>query len=210
MACSDSDGCFGPGMCLIKCGEASVLAAPAGGGGRVRGERPFPDRPEGANCLPQVDHILVLMMENHSYDNYLGMLGRRRGGQPRGDGFTLGPDGLPTAANPAPDGGIQHAFRMPTTCQLSGKPSQEWEQAHNQFNGGRNTSILAMVERKWNLPAMTHRDAAAADLTDFLNLDVPQFAEPPTLAHPPAGAAQLACEKAGPGQIPPPGSVTPP
>jgi phospholipase C len=72
------------------------------------------------------------------------------------------------------------------------------------------TSILAMVERKWNLPALTHRDAAAADLTDFLNLDVPQFAEPPTLAQPAAGPAQVACEKAGPGQIPPPGSVTPP
>jgi phospholipase C len=388
------------------------------------------------------------MMENHSYDNYLGMLGRGRGDQRRGDGFTVGPHGRPTAANPAPNGGIQHAFRMPTTCQLSGKPSQEWEQAHNQFNGGRNdgfvksdsgpvamgywngedlpwayslaatfpvadrwfapilgqtqpnrryllaatsvgmvddilpenalpppegtifdrldahqipwrnyyssfpptsyvfpgtaieghssvvkidqffadaktgnlpafaiidpdfgqssgenpqnivhaevfaasvvqavmespawprtllvwtfdegggyydhvppppavapddipplqlpmydgfarygfrvpavvvspwsrpnhvtsvvhdhTSILAMVERKWNLPALTHRDAAAADLTDFLNLNQPAFAQPPALAQPIAGPAQLACEKAGPGQIPPPGSVTPP
>jgi phospholipase C len=70
------------------------------------------------------------------------------------------------------------------------------------------TSILAMVERKWNLPAMTNRDAAAADLSDFLNLDVPSFAEPPALAQPLAGPAQLACEKNGPGQIPPPGSVT--
>jgi phospholipase C len=29
-------------------------------------------------------------------------------------------------------------------------------------------SVLAMVERKWNLPALTHRDANANDLTDFL------------------------------------------
>jgi phospholipase C len=71
------------------------------------------------------------------------------------------------------------------------------------------TSILAMVERKWNLPAMTHRDAAAADLSDFLDLGQPAFAEPPTLAQPLAGPAQLACEKTGPGQVPPPGSVTP-
>src|SRR5262249_53865588 len=143
MACLDSDSCLEPGMCLIKYGEASVLASQAGGApGRVKGERPFPDQPEGANCLAQIDHILVLMMENHSYDNYLGMLGRRGGEQPRGDGFTLGADGLPTAANPAPDGSIQHAFRMPTTCQLSGKPSQEWEQAHNQFNGGRNDGFV--------------------------------------------------------------------
>jgi phospholipase C len=425
------------------------MASQAGSaGGRAPGQRPFPGQPEGTNTLPQIDHILVLMMENHSYDNYLGMLGRGQGGRPRGDGFTLRPDGQPTAANPAPNNGIQHAFRMPTTCQLSGKPSQEWEQAHNQFNGGRNdgfvksdsgpvamgywsgkdlpwayslatafpvadrwfapilgqtqpnrryllaatsvgmvddilpenavpppagtifdrldahqipwrnyyssfpptsyvfpgtaieghssivkieeffadaktgslpafaiidpdfgqssgenpqnivhaevfaasvvqavmdspawprtllvwtfdegggyydhvppppavapddipplqlpmydgfarygfrvpavvvspwsrpdhvtsvvhdhTSILAMVERKWNLPALTHRDAAAADLTDFLNLDQPAFAQPPTLAQPLAGPAQLACEKTGPGQIPPPGSTTPP
>jgi phospholipase C len=415
-------------------------------GGRAKGERPFPTRPEGTDCLPQIDHILVLMMENHTYDNYLGMLGRAPGERPRGDGFTIGSDGHPTAANTAPGGKVQHAFRMPTTCQLSGKPSQEWEQAHIQFNGGRNdgfvksdsgpvamgywtgedlpwayslaatfpvadrwfapilgqtqpcrryllaatsvgmvddilpenavpapegtifdrlddhkipwrnyyssfppticvfpgeaieghasvvqigqffadaktgnlpafaiidpdfghssgenpqnivhaevfaasvvqammespawprtllvwtfdegggyydhvpppraaapdgipplqlpwydgfarygfrvpavvvspwaranhvtsvvhdhTSILAMVERKWNLPAMTHRDAAAADLSDFLDLDQPAFAEPPTLAQPPTGPAQLACEKSGPGQIPPPGSVT--
>jgi len=424
------------------------VASQAGGAGRrAPGERPFAGRPEGTNTLPQIDHILVLMMENHSYDNYLGMLGRGRGDQPRGDGFTIGPDGRPTEANPALNGGVQHAFRMPTTCQLSGKPSQEWEQAHNQFNGGRNdgfvksdsgpvamgywtgkdlpwayslattfpvadrwfapilgqtqpnrryllagtsvgmvddilpenavpppagtifdrldahqipwrnyyssfpptsyvfpgtaieghssivkidqffadaktgslpafaiidpdfgqssgenpqnivhaevfaasvvqavmespawprtllvwtfdegggyydhvppppavapddipplqlpmydgfarygfrvpavvvspwsrpdhvtsvvhdhTSILAMVERKWNLPALTHRDAAAADLTDFLNLDLPAFAQPPTLAQPLAGPAQLACEKTGAGQIPPPGSATP-
>jgi phospholipase C len=66
------------------------------------------------------------------------------------------------------------------------------------------TSILAMAERKWNLPAMTNRDAAAADLSDFLNLGQPAFATPPVLAQPLAGPAQLDCEKSGPGQIPPP------
>jgi phospholipase C len=426
-----------------------VLTSQAGSTqGRRIGERPFPDRPAGADTLPQIDHFLVLMMENHSYDNYLGMLGRGAGEEPRGDGFTIGPDGRPAAANPAPGGGTQHAFRMPTTCQLSGKPSQEWGQCHIQFDDGRNdgfvksasgpvamgywtgedlpwayslaatfpladrwfapvfgqtqpnrryllaatsvgmvddilpedllpapngtifdrldahriawrnyyssfpptsylflgdairdhssvvpiaqffadaksgnlpgfaiidpdfgsnseenpqnivhgevfaasvvqavlrspawprtllvwtfdegggyydhvpppaavapdaipplppaarydgfarygfrvpavvispwsradhvtsvvhdhTSILAMVERKWNLPALTNRDAAAADLADFLDLSQPAFAEPPPLAPPLAGPAQLACEKSGPGQIPPPGSVTP-
>ena len=414
---------------------------------RKAGERPFPDQPEGTDTLPQIDHFLVLMMENHSYDNYLGMLGRGPGEQPRGDGFILGADGRPTAANPAPGGATQHAFRMPTTCQLPGKPTQEWEQCHIQFDNGRNdgfvksgsgpvamgywtgqdlpwayslaatfpladrwfapvlgqtypnrrylmaatsvgmvddilpeiilppragtifdrldahripwrnyhasfpptsylflgdairdhssivpiaqffadaesgnlpgfaiidpdfgraseenpqnivhgevfaasvvqavmhspswprtllvwtfdegggyydhvppptsvapdgigplppahpydgfarygfrvpavvvcpwsraghvtsvvhdhTSILAMVERKWNLPPLTDRDAAAADLSDFLDLTRPAFADPPALAAPLVGPAQLACETSGPGQIPPPGSVT--
>jgi phospholipase C len=414
---------------------------------RAVGQRPFPDRPEGSDTLPQIAHILVLMMENHSYDNYLGMLGRGPGEHPRGDGFAIGPDGRPTATNPTPDGATQHAFRMPTTCQLTGKPWQEWTQSHIQLNDGRNdgfvrsvsgavgmgywtrddlpwayslattfpladrwfgsllgqtqpnrryllaatslgmvndvlrenllpaphgtildrldqhgiswrnyyssfppttalfprdeihdranvipvdrffadaqsgdlpafaiidpdfgfsseenpqnivrgevfaasivdaalhspawprtllvwtfdegggyydhvpppvavppdsipplhpaphydgfarygfrvpavvispwsrpdhvtgvlhdhTSILSMLERKWNLPPLTHRDAAAADLLDFLDLSQPAFLDPPPLAAPHAGPAQTACEHTGPGQIPPPGSIT--
>jgi len=84
----------------------------------------------GTDTMPGIQHIVVLMMENHSFDNLLGMLGR-------GDGFTLGSNGLPTATNPYPDGRIQHAFRMPTTCQLPSQPSQEWLPSHNAYNGGK-------------------------------------------------------------------------
>jgi len=107
-----------------------------------KGQRPYLDRPEGSDSLPQIDHILVLMMENHSYDNYLGMLGRGPGEQPRGDGFAVGPDGRPTATNPTADGAIQHAFRMPTTCHLKGKPWQEWKESHTQINGGGNDGFV--------------------------------------------------------------------
>jgi phospholipase C len=97
---------------------------------RHPGSRPYPDLPVGTDTLPGIEHIVVLMMENHSYDNFFGMLGR-------GDGFTLGPDGLPTAANPYPNGQIQHSFRMPTTCQLSGLPSQEWLTSHTAYDDGK-------------------------------------------------------------------------
>ena len=97
---------------------------------RVPGSRPYPGLPAGTDTIPGIQHIVVLMMENHSFDNILGMLGR-------GDGFTLGPDGLPTATNPYPNGQIQHAFRMPTTCQLPSRPSQEWLASHNAYAGGK-------------------------------------------------------------------------
>ena len=42
------------------------------------GDRPDPSRPAGTDMLPQIKHIVVLMMENHSFDNYLGTLGRGR------------------------------------------------------------------------------------------------------------------------------------
>src|SRR6202042_3777715 len=44
------------------------------------GRLPAPDQPAGTDLLPQIKHIVVLMMENHSYDNYLGMLAGRGGG----------------------------------------------------------------------------------------------------------------------------------
>jgi phospholipase C len=78
-------------------------------------------------------------MENHSYDNKLGMLGR-----PGADGFTLGSGGKPVETNPYPGSSKkQHAFRMPTTCQLGGKPSQTWKASHTAYDGGRNDGFVA-------------------------------------------------------------------
>jgi phospholipase C len=104
---------------------------------RQPGSLPYPDHAAGTDMIPKIHHIVVLMMENHSYDNKLGMLGR-----PGADGFTLGAHGKPTATNHYANGDIQHAFEMPTTCQLFGKPSQTWTQAHTQFAGGRNSGFV--------------------------------------------------------------------
>src|SRR6478752_7416080 len=82
------------------------------------GERPDPSRPPGSDRLPQIEHIVVLMMENHSYDNYLGML---RG---RGEGFPLGADGEPVVSNPGTDGESVHAHHLPSTVQHPEAPSQ--------------------------------------------------------------------------------------
>ncbi|MDX6664601.1 MAG: phospholipase, partial [Solirubrobacteraceae bacterium] len=46
------------------------------------------------------------------------------------------------------------------------------------------TSILATIQAKWNLPAMTRRDANAATLMDFLDARNVTFPEPPVLAAP--------------------------
>ena len=99
---------------------------------RKPGSLPYPDLPAGRDTLPLIRHIVVLMMENHSYDNKLGMLNR-----PGADGFTIGKNGKPTATNPYKNGKIQHAFRMPTTCQLSGQPAQDWLDSHIQYDHGK-------------------------------------------------------------------------
>jgi phospholipase C len=49
------------------------------------------------------------------------------------------------------------------------------------------TSVLATIEAKWNLPALTYRDANAHTVEDFLDLSQASFLEPPsTIIEPPA------------------------
>ena len=42
------------------------------------------------------------------------------------------------------------------------------------------TSILKLVERKWNLPPLTARDAEANDLLEMFDLDRPPLLNPPS------------------------------
>jgi phospholipase C len=79
------------------------------------GNRPDPSRRVGADLLPQIKHIVVLMMENHSFDNYLGTLGR-------GEGFPLGDDGTPDAENPDSAGTMIRAYHESSTVQADGAP----------------------------------------------------------------------------------------
>ena len=82
------------------------------------------------------------------------------------------------------------------------------------------TSILQLVETKWNLPALTYRDANADNLLDSLDLHGdPAFMDPPALPEPAlpksADTAALAaqhdmCTEGDPrGAIPPPDAVVP-
>ena len=84
--------------------QAARIKRPDAGG------RPRPDLPEGTDLLPQIRHIVVLMMENHSYDNYLGMLAGR------GEGLPLGPDGTPDVVNYTPNGRGYPAHHMTSTA----------------------------------------------------------------------------------------------
>ncbi len=72
------------------------------------------------------------------------------------------------------------------------------------------TSVLRLVETKWNLPALTRRDAAANDLLDMVDFEAaPRFLHPPALAPAADPALRASCQSTGPGTIPPPGAVVP-
>ncbi len=109
---------------------------------RLPDSLPDPRLVVGMDTIPEIEHVVVLMLENHSYDNVLGMLGREPGKRPREDGLALAQDGLPAATNPYRDGRLQRAFRMPTTCQFDSVPSQEWTASHNAYNNGANDGFV--------------------------------------------------------------------
>jgi phospholipase C len=96
---------------------------------------PFPDRPAGTDCLPEVRHIVVLMMENHSFDNYLGVLGR-------GDGLPTDEHGAVSASNPTSAGRPVVAAHLGSTTQQVGLPTQSWEASHLQWAGGANDGFV--------------------------------------------------------------------
>ncbi len=128
-------------MVLAACGSSSSTATtttsttrPGPKAIRQAGSLPYPDRAVGADQVPEIEHIVVVMMENHSFDNLLGLIGR-------GDGFTVGSDGSPTASNPDGHGNLIHAFHMPNECQTTGVRN-DWTAAHEAFDGGTNQGFV--------------------------------------------------------------------
>jgi phospholipase C len=93
-------------------------------------ERPRPDLPTGSDLIPQIKHIVILMMQGHSYDNYLGMM------QGRGDGLPLGPDGAPDVVNSVQDGRQFHAHHLTSTRQIAGEPTDTRQACNIQFGTG--------------------------------------------------------------------------
>jgi phospholipase C len=113
--------------------------------GRTRGtaqpgQRPQPSLPAGTDLLPQIKHIVVLMMENHSYDNYLGML------TGRGEGFPLDGDGQPAATNLDAEGNQVRAHHLATTQQAEGVPCQSWHASQVQWNQGKMDGFVTSTE----------------------------------------------------------------
>jgi phospholipase C len=127
-------------MVLTKLENREIQRRMRAPGRTAPGQRPRPGLPEGTDLLPQIRHIVVLMMENHSYDNYLGTLAGR------GEGLPAGPDGRPEASNPGQDGTPVAARRLPAGAQAEHVPSQSWYASHRQWNNGANDGFAASVQ----------------------------------------------------------------
>jgi phospholipase C len=103
---------------------------------RQAGSLPFPHEAPGTlNAAMPFDHIVVVMMENHSFDNLLGALSRLRADI---DGLSFDSGGNVSNSNP----GTNHtaaevfAFPLPNTAQGQ-NVSQSWKATHVQMAGGQ-------------------------------------------------------------------------
>jgi phospholipase C len=104
------------------------------------GDRPDSSRPIGTDMLPQIKHIVVLMMENHSFDNYLGTLGK-------GEGLPTGGDGRPDAENPDSAGTMIRSHHANSTAQDPGVPCQSWSASHAQWASGKLNGFVTSAEQ---------------------------------------------------------------
>jgi phospholipase C len=86
--------------------------------------------------LGQIDHIVVLCMENRSFDHYLGALRLAEGRAV--DGLTG------TEVNPAPDGTPVGVFKLDDFTPED--PSHDWDACHDQWNGGANDGFVKAHE----------------------------------------------------------------
>jgi phospholipase C len=145
--------------------------------GATPGPLPRPGQPAGTDLLPQIRYVVVLMMENHSYDNYLGML------QGRGEGFPLRWGGQPKVSNHGADGKAVRAFHLSSTEQRRGMPSQSWHASHLQWNDGRCDGFVTSAQEVQSQAragtagddADTDPDAAAVGMGYWCERDLPFY-----------------------------------
>jgi phospholipase C len=112
------------------------------------------------------------------------------------------PDDIPPAVTPAPGAPAswtEYGIRVPAyVISPFARANHVSSVVHDH------TSVLRFIETKYNLGALTRRDANANDFFDCLDFDAPPFLDPPTLAAPGLPATGSSCTT----DIPPPRSNT--
>ena len=137
-------GAAGAALGVVASGGLPAWARPVTRAGALKGpgDLPFPRLAPGTPSLPQIEHIVVLMMENHSFDNLLGMLPHRVRSRRRVDGLTVDRRGRLANANRDKTGRPVRASLAGSPCQHPAVPSQAWDASHISYDGGRNDGFV--------------------------------------------------------------------
>jgi phospholipase C len=134
-------GAFGAALTLPGI-RSAVMSASAMAATRVPDSLPDPSRPAGtATAAMPFDHVVCVMMENHSFDNLLGALPRL--GQANADGLTFDRAGQATNSNPSSNGTVT-SFVL-TNTEQPGSVDQSWDATHHQIDGGKMDGFVTSV-----------------------------------------------------------------
>ncbi len=133
-----------------RAGSREALSQSAEGGASTAATRqpdslPDPSKPAGSvNDAMPFDHIVVVTMENHSFDNLIGELPRT--GQPAADGLTFDSAGRAVNSNPGATGTPAEvkAFPFPSTAQ-GPHVLQTWNATHGQIDAGKMDGFVRSV-----------------------------------------------------------------
>ncbi len=109
---------------------------------------PFPDNPQPPlepGLLSNIDHIVVLMMENRSFDHMLGYL--RKDGDKDGK-KRLDIDGLGDINKNPYKGRDYPSFLLPDT-EFNESPPHDYEPVENQIDGGKLDGFVAAFAKKY-------------------------------------------------------------
>lgn len=132
--------CSLPVFLLLVCSCGGTSAAP-GTAPNVPPAAP-PVVAPGDGTLAQIKHIVIMVQENRSFDNYFGKLNDYRAAH----GLDASVDGLPPdASNPTYDGsGTISAYHLRTACTENSSPS--WNESHAAFNRYNRTSSVGLMD----------------------------------------------------------------
>lgn len=109
-------------------------------------ERAYAADPAGVGGLDDIEHFVLLMQENRSFDHYFGTLSGVRGFAEQSVLWQQA-GGRPSAAHPE---GVVAPFRLDTTrAEVDGAcvndPDHSWKGMHRAFNGGANDQWMPMA-----------------------------------------------------------------
>jgi phospholipase C len=140
-------------------------------------EHPSEDIQPGANY---VKSILDALMKSSAWQDSVFILAYDEGGglYDHVPPFQVTPpdDIVPNCPGSTPGRFDLSGFRVPMV--VVSPYSKPHYVSHTNME---TTSILKFVETRFNLPPLTRRDAAAPDMTEFLDMSTPHWLKPPAL-----------------------------
>ncbi len=131
------------GTALVAANGLPAWARPIASAASIRkpDTLPFPHLPAGTPSMPKIERIVVLMMENHSFDNLLGLVPHKFAKRAGVDGLTF-KHGTPLNFNRDASGRKVFAQHAVSPCQLDGVPTQSWNASHEAYDNGKNDGFV--------------------------------------------------------------------